>query len=250
MAGGVNAKDYEGLDAFCSIVADVGETAIELQDFGNRDALHAVVLPAGTLSATYFESIPSAESLLKQGANFVLMPGEGICGGPTCGLLIGPRDSLNKITSSPAWPSLAANNVTRAMMAVALESAKSNVTSLPAMALLDTSEQNLHNRAERMSTRLAVSSQVAAPRITDQPARLTETGRWTVPSRQLRLKHTDLSAGAWSEKLRDDLPAVICTVDEDEVVIDLRWVDAASDNQLSKTIGGINSQSDPSNQSQ
>lgn len=236
--GDVSASDYDSFESFCDIVADVGKDEVKLLDFGNRSAMQAVVLPVATLAQTDRYSVPSAEAFLTQGVDFVLMPGDGVCGGPSCGLLIGRRKALETITSSPAWPALTASESVQAMMIVALETAAANADLIPVHALLDTSVENLSGRAARMATRMAGSDDVADCQVTTDDAKLTAGGRWSVPSRQLRLRHRNLAPQAWAEKLANDVPAVIVTVDGDQVVVDLRWIDSANDNQLAKTLGG------------
>ena len=229
--GSVSVSDYDGLDSFCSIVADVGSEPAMIQDFGSRDAWQAVVLPVATVSTSVHEMIPSAESLLSQGADFVLMPGDGICGGPACGLLIGRREPLSVITQAPAWSSLAASDALQAMMLAALDGDAS-----PIHLLLDTNEENLHSRATRMSTRLSASDNVEQCDVTEASANITDGGRWKIPSRQLRLRHASQDAESWAANLREDLPAIIVGVEGKEIVVDLRWIDAAQDNSLATAI--------------
>ncbi|QDT08686.1 hypothetical protein [Stieleria marina] len=237
--GDVDPSDYDSFDSFCDIVADVGKDELKLLDFASRDAMQAVVLPVATVGQAIDVAIPSAESCLTQGADFVLMPGDGICGGPSCGLLIGRRSALEAITGSPAWPSLVASESVQAMMVVALETAAASADQIPVRALLDTSVENLSSRADRMTTRLAASEDVRDCQVTMDNAKLIDGGRWEVSSRQLRLRHNQLSAHDWAEKLASDVPAVIVGLEGDQVVVDLRWVDTASDNQLAKTLGGV-----------
>ncbi len=236
--GDVAASDYDSFDKFCDIVADVGTSEVTLLDFGDRDAVQAVVLPVATLATMQDYEIPSAESYLAKGADFVVMPGNGVCGGPDCGLLIGRRAAIETITSSPAWPALVAQESTQAMLVAAMESAASDADSVPVQALVATSVENLSSRAQRMATRLGGSDVVAECQVTTDDAKITSDGRWSIPSRQLRLRHQTISAQAWAEQLAGEVPAVIVAVDNDQVVVDLRWVDTSRDNQLAKSIGG------------
>ncbi len=236
--GDVTVGDYDSFESFCDIVADVGTAPLEWLDFGDRDAMQAVVLPVATLSQTDWHSIPSAAACLNQGADFVLMPGDGVCGGPSCGLLIGRREPLQTITGSPAWPALAASESIEVMLLVALEAAAATAGAIPVHALLDTGIENVASRASRMSTRLAACDQVADCQVTCDQARITADGRWRIESRQLRLRPRDGNAQAWAEKLANDVPAVIVAVDENQIVVDLRWVDSANDNLLAKSLGG------------
>lgn len=232
----IELSDFDGLDRFCSIMADMGESAPGLIDFGNRNAKQAVVLPVATVTDNPYDQIPSAQAMLESGADFVVMPGNGFCGGPACGLLIGRESDIESIRSSNAWPALAATDATQAMMSVALETAAAEPEQIPVLALLATSEENLRGRTERMATRLSGSDSIAQCKVTAEDARFTVEGRWRFPSRQLRLRHAKLSAADWHQHLRDDLPAVLSGVDGEEVVIDLRWIAAADDNRLVEVI--------------
>ena len=239
--GGVEkarTEDFEAFESFCVVWADGATHPLELLDFGGQDAVQAVVLPVATFTETSHESIPSAEALMTQGADLVLMPGGGIAGGPDCGLIIGREPLVELIESSPVWPSLRASEAVRLMMAAALEAFASHSESVPIRALIDTAEENLRARAERMATRLSGSDDVAHCHVAAEDARITSNGRWRLPSRQVRLRHRSLSAEKWQESLRDEMPSVLAGVDDDELIIDLRWISASDDGKLASLVGG------------
>ncbi len=235
---GVQISDFDSLEDFCVILADDGKRAVEPLDFGSRDAFQAIVLPVATLSASPHGDIPSAEAMLTAGADFVIMPGNGICGGPPCGIIIGPEAELRHIQDSNAWDSLKASDAEQAMILVTLELTSSNADQIPVRALLSTGEENLRARAERLATRLSGSDRIKSCQVTAEDARLSAQGRWRLPSRQVRLRHATLSADEWNRELIEELPAVITTVDGDDVCVDLRWVAAADDAKLGETLGG------------
>jgi L-seryl-tRNA(Ser) seleniumtransferase len=236
--GGIKASDFDGLDSFCLIMADGGERDVELLDFAGRDAMQAVVLPVATLAASSHEQIPSAEALLTAGADFVIMPGDGVCGGPSCGVLIGRAPEIRRIKESSAWSGLAASDAIQAMIVVTLETTLSRSDQIPVRALLSTSEDNVRGRAERLATRLSGSDSIASCQVTADDARLTTDGRWRFPSRQLCLRHKTMSAEDWEKDLCEELPAVFATVDGDDLRIDLRWIAAADDGRLAEILGG------------
>ena len=235
--GNIAASDFDGLEDFCAILADGGQTPVELLDLGKREFLQAAVLPVATLSSCGHESIPSAESMLTQGADYVVLPGDGIGGGPQCGIIVGRRDGIALIKSSTAWPALAASEFVGAMMMLALEIAGDDQDKLPIRALLSTSEENLRGRAERMATRLGGSDSIASCQVTAEEARLTASGRWRFPSRQVRLRHASRSAEDRAKSLQDQIPSVLALVDGNDLKIDLRWIAAASDNRLAEALG-------------
>jgi L-seryl-tRNA(Ser) seleniumtransferase len=239
--GSVNradVSDFDGLENFCAIMADGGANPVQLFDFAGRDALQAVVLPVATLAASTHDQIPSAESMLTAGADFVILPGDGVCGGPQCGILVGREAEIARIEASSAWPALEASDAVRAMMAATLETAASNADQIPVRALLSTSEENLRGRAERLATRLSGSDKISTCQITADDARLTAQGRWRFASRQIRLRHASLSADAWASELQDDVPAVFASIDGDDLRVDLRWIAAADDGRLAEALGG------------
>ena len=242
--GGVeqaSVSDFDGFDSFCVVWADGGTHEVAFLDFGDRDVIQAVVLPVATFTSSPTKSIPSAENLLTQGADVVVLRGGGVCGGPDCGVLIGRQQIIDSITTSPVWPALQANESSRMMMAVALETIASCADSVPIRALLETSEDNLRARAERMATRLSGSDTVAHCRVAAEDARITTGGRWRLPSRQLRLQHPSWSAEKWHDELREEMPSVVTAVDGQELIVDLRWIAAADDGKLA---GLIASESD------
>ncbi len=234
--GHVAATDFDGLDEFCAVLADGGSREVELLELPDREFLQAVVLPVGTVSQSCVDAIPSAEALISKGADFVILPGRGILGGPDCGLVVGSKEGIAQIKSAATWPSLSASAATTAMMTVALELAGDSSTN-PCLGLIAASEENLRSRAERMATRLTGSDSIASCQVTADDARITPDGRWRFPSRQLRIRHANQSASDWTEKLQADYPAVMAVTDGDDLKIDLRWIAAADDGRLATALG-------------
>ena len=236
-------QDFDGLDSFCVVMADVGEQPLELLELTGRDAMQAVILPVATLGqaesdASGVTEIPSAESMLVAGADFVILSGQGVLGGPECGIIIGRKPQIDSIKSSRVWPSLAAGDAAQAMLAMTLEVAASDPDAIPALALLNTSEENLRGRAERLATRLSGSDSIRNVQITAEKARLTRDGRWCFASRQIRVTHESLKAQDWQSKLMNDMPAVAVDCVGDAICVDLRWISASDDNRLAETLGG------------
>ena len=242
--GHVRQQDYEGLDQFCSVIADSGDREIELLDLPEHEFLQAVVLPVATLDGHAASRIPSVLQLLSQGVDFVITPGDGPMGGPASGLIFGNAQAVELIRASSLWRSFAACPVTQAMAMTALEVASSSEQS-PIGSLLDTSEDNLRGRAERIATRLSGCDAIASCQVSADEARVAE-GRWTLPSRQVRIRHANQSASDWAESLRQSVPAVLATIEGDDLKLDLRWVPASDDSKLVESLGGA-SMEPPSN---
>jgi L-seryl-tRNA(Ser) seleniumtransferase len=236
-------QDFDGLESFCVVMADVGEKPLELLELGGRDAMQAVILPVATLGQAEWTvsgavEIPSAESMLVAGADFVVLAGQGVLGGPECGIVIGRKPQIDRIKSSRVWPSIAAGDAARAMLAMTLEVAASNPDEIPALALLSTSEENLRGRAERLATRLSGSDDIRNVQITAEDARLIDDGRWRLPSRQICVTHESIEAKDWQKKLLEDLLAIAVNCHGDAICVDLRWISASDDSRLAEALGG------------
>ena len=236
-------QDFDGLESFCLVMADVGEQPLELLELSGRDAMQAVILPVATLGQAELDAsgaaeIPSAESMLVAGADFVILSGQGVLGGPECGIVIGRKPQIDSIKASRVWPSLAAGDAARAMLAMTLEVVASDPDEIPTLALLSTSEENLRGRAERLATRLSGSDNIRNIQITAEDAQLIDGGRWRFASRQICVTHESMSAEEWQSNLLKDMPAVAVGCAGDAICVDLRWVSASDDNRLAEALGG------------
>jgi hypothetical protein len=166
-------------------------------------------------------------------ADVVIAPGNGLLGGPTCGLIIAPRHMIDEISSLPSWQALRSDPVTRACMTMALESAiDAKVPDHIAAESITTADENLKHRADKISIRLAADESILSCQITAEPAGLIEGGAWRIPSRQLRIKHRDKASSKWADSLAEGVPSLLTRVEDDLLTIDLRWVKPADDSTL------------------
>ena len=194
-------------------------------------------VPAGSEGAV--ANLPAILQRLASSADLVIAPGDGSMGGPRCGLIVGNQTRLEMISKSAIWASLAADVSVQAAMAVTLELLVSaQIEDVPVQAMMHTSAENLRSRAERLATRLAAEPVVRTCQITDRVATICSTGSWSLPSRQLKLAHRDLSASDWAARLIGEVPAVIVGIDEESIVVDLRWIQPSDDAALVATLVG------------
>jgi L-seryl-tRNA(Ser) seleniumtransferase len=172
-------------------------------------------------------------------ADLVIVPGDGLLGGPPCGLIIGRKELIESISQAAIWRTVRASVAITAMMTHALETLSGGHASVhPILSMLHTGEENLRSRAERLATRVSGDESVRTCQVTSEPALLTTSGPWRIASRQLRLQHQSKSPDAWAQQLAEGVPAVLATVNGDAVVIDLRWVPPSDDGALAAAILG------------
>ncbi|MEM6471339.1 MAG: hypothetical protein AAF802_17390, partial [Planctomycetota bacterium] len=238
---GQTVRECGGSDAFhesdfgvrtdpCVVLADDGVRPIS--PLVRSAGFTIAVLPIAMLGK-HEDSIPSAEQLRQEGIDLVVFAGGTLIGGPASGLILGSSDLIERIESNPRWASWSANDLTRALTLAAFHQAVS-----PFRKLVETNIENLRSRAERMATRLTGCSAITQCQVTDEEATLLKNARWKFPSRQLKLRHERLSARDWNARLHASDPSIITTVQEDDLVVDLRWISPSDDSSLSERLEG------------
>lgn len=196
------------------------------------------------LRETFTPTLRSAADLLTSDAepglaDLVIAPGDGLLGGPPCGLIIGRKDLVESIAQSPVWRAFRSSVSTTAMMTHALETLSGGHAAVhPILSMLHTGEENLRSRAERLATRISADESVRTCQVTSEQASLTASGPWRIASRQLRLQHQTKSPEAWAQQLAEGVPAVLAGVDKDALIIDLRWVPPSDDGAMAAAILG------------
>jgi len=236
----IEMSDFKDFDSFCFVMADneASDTPQTQLDFGNRDVTQVAVLPVATLKPSKLSGLPSVEQMLNQGVDLVIVQGGGVFGGPDCGILIGRREVVDAITHTSVWPSLAANTAVMAMLSTTLKDVASAIAlKLPIEELMETSEENLRTRGERLAMRMSGSESIKSCQLTADDARITNKGRWKLPSRQVRIEHESMTGEQWANRLRDEIPSLWVDFDEQAIRIDLRWVDPAHDKQIGELLG-------------
>jgi hypothetical protein len=110
--------------------------------------------------------------------------------------------------------------------------------------MIDTGEENLRSRAERLAIRLSADESIRTCQVTADSAKLAPHGPWEIASRQLKLQHHGKSAQAWADQLAGSVPAVLTRLDQtggagqDFLVVDLRWVQPSDDVALAAALLG------------
>lgn len=203
---------------------------------GPSGGRHVRFLPLGS-----FAKIPGlrdgwvshlqAESFDPQ--TITVLPGNRLVGGPQSGLIVGSSEVIAALRATVLWPALEADLPTMAALALALERSRGPAEELPpAVAMLQTSVENLQNRCERLATQLVGSERVTTCEIAAAEASLVEGDGGAVPSRQLRVARSSSRAKAWAETLAAETPALLVHSEEEAIVIDLRWIPPSADSEL------------------
>jgi L-seryl-tRNA(Ser) seleniumtransferase len=241
--------------ALVKIAADnyrvVGETdAVELDQLvglaRERELTLCAALGGGPLvdqSTTHGLTSPSARACIAAGADLVVLAGDGWLGGPTCGILAGRREIIERIEEHPLFPAWQVDPLSAAALLATLElygDPEHLDQTLPLFQLLGTSVENLRHRAERLAPQMAAAESIASADAVETQSSLCPDGLADEarPSYGIALTAADGNVAALDKRLRSGPHPVCGRVEGDRLVLDLRTVFPRQDQELAEAIVG------------
>lgn len=227
------------------IVGEAGAVEVELLGPLARERQVGLIDAVGSASLTEFHELNSSSvrASIAAGANLVIVRGNGLIGGPACGILLGGAAEIEAIESNPLFGAWRLDALSAAALegTVASLSSRPGQSSLPVQELLAASVENLRNRAERIVQQLAgastISSAEAIPlRGSLVPAVPKGSGH---PSYGVSLTPAE-GRGAQSlcRRLAAGAHSVVGRIADGRVVLDLRTVFPRQDQALVTAIQG------------
>jgi len=205
------------------------------------DALGAAPLVDHPLTAEL--AVRSAQASVAAGADLVVARGDGLIGGPPCGILLGRRQVIERIENHPLFSAWQLDPLTSTALVATLELYEDREhleQSLPLLQLLSTSVENLRQRAERLAPQLAEAEAVAAAEPVAMQSQLGLAAKsdrpW--PSYGIALVPADGNVAALEKRLATAPQPVCGRVEGDRLLVDLRTVFPRQDQELVATILG------------
>lgn len=228
----VGDTDSAALDELVAIVRD--------RELLSIDALGAA--PLIDPPATIAWPLRSARASIVAGVDLVLVRGDGLVGGPSCGILLGNRDVVRRVVEQPLFSAWRLDPLRTSALVATVEcydSPSLGADSLPVWQCLTASVENLRNRAERMAPQLAhaqgIASAVAIETRSPLSAALSDEG-W--PSYGVALSAADGDIDALDKRFRTGRFPIFGRVEHDRLVLDLRTVLPRHDKTLVDTLLG------------
>ncbi len=232
----------------------VGFTAMpdlaELADLAHRknielyeDAGSGALLDLSRYGLTDEPIIPQS---IRAGADVVTFSGDKLLGGVQSGLIVGRRETIEKIRKHPLYRALRADKLIYAALAATLEAfqRETALQEIPVLRMLSMTNDELAARtrkfAENLRAKLSDNSTLKFEIIEGNSV----IGGGSAPDVQppttlFALKHREMSVGKLERKLRLSSPPVITRILEDKVVIDLRTVSENEELELLEVLAGI-----------
>ncbi|MDB5351163.1 MAG: selA [Planctomycetota bacterium] len=187
---------------------------------------------------------PTVAEGLSAGADLVLFSGDKLLGGPQCGILVGRKDAICRVSSDPLMRALRVDKMTLAALEatlwLALDPAQA-ARHIPLWRFLTTPLATLHDRANRLASRIAAGSKLSVD-VVESNAFL---GGGSVPIDPIPTAAVRLgppwtpelgSEHALARALRVGDPAVVPRIHEGCVLLDLRAITLDQDESLADAV--------------
>lgn len=177
---------------------------------------------------------PLVAPSLKAGVDVVTFSGDKLLGGPQAGILTGKREPLSRIRKNPLFRALRVDKLTiAALEATVALYLKGDLKAIPAWRMITMSKEEIASRAERLAARLASLKGFSA-RLEDGESVMGggSTPGQSLPTKLVVVSHTRHSAQELEARLRRNRPPVIARVEHDQLLLDLRTVEEAQDEEV------------------
>jgi L-seryl-tRNA(Ser) seleniumtransferase len=185
---------------------------------------------------------PRAPASLRSGAQAVAISGDKLLGGPQAGIILGEQEIIGAMRRNPLCRAFRVDKVTLAGLQATLRhylDPAEAIREIPALRMLATPLPVLETRAGKLASALegaALDVRVA------EGMGMVGGGTFPgvdLPTITLRVKIPGSSPQALSRRLRAGTPPVICRVESDDLVFDLRTVDPREDEAVSTALRAL-----------
>jgi L-seryl-tRNA(Ser) seleniumtransferase len=184
----------------------------------------------------------SVRGRLAAGVDLVLVRGDGLVGGPSCGILAGRQEIVRRIIEHPLFAAWQLDALRLAGLAGTLECYENSPPgeqTLPVWQCLTAPLENLRNRAERLAPQLAKAEGIASsvPMETRSPiAAALIDGDW--PSFGVALTPANGDLQGLERRLTNAPQPVVGRIENERLVLDLRTVFPRQDKSLVEALTG------------
>jgi L-seryl-tRNA(Ser) seleniumtransferase len=188
---------------------------------------------------------------IRDGVDIVTFSGDKLLGGPQAGLIVGRTDLIEKVRRHPLYRALRAGKLVYGALEATLESyARGRAfAEIPVLKMIAADQALLDRRvrafADRLKPQLAGRAELSVTIVDGNSV----IGGGSAPGVQpeatlLAIASKGMSAAEIERRLRAFDPPVIARIEANQVLIDLRTVDASDEDLLSKAIVSVNTGTD------
>lgn len=176
------------------------------------------------------EKEPTVQEVLAAGADIVTFSGDKLLGGPQAGIILGRRDLLEAVRRNQLARALRIDKMTLAALEETLFLYRDKgraLREIPTLRMIASSYDKISARAERLARMLGdIRKENFTITLMDGASKVGGGALpgLALPTRLLSLVPAALSASLMEQWLRRHNPPIICRVERDNVLLDLRTI--------------------------
>ena len=185
---------------------------------------------------------PTVQESIRAGAAIVCFSGDKLLGGPQAGIIVGRKEYIKKIKKHPLTRAFRIDKFTAAALELTLQeylSEENAIRDIPVLRMLTQPPMEIRERAEKLAAMLKnVNARVEVVDCESQ------VGGGSMPLERLRssavaIKPNGMTTAAFEEALRRAERPVICRVQEDRALMDMRTVQPGETELIAAEVAGI-----------
>ena len=202
--------------------------------------IDGVCLPNDASASCAF---PVAQVHLETGVSAIVLPTDGLLGGPAGACIAGKSKFIKSIRANATNQGLQLRGAALAGVIAAFERATlATPLDTGVVDLLRGNILNLKDRAKRMSIQLADSEHVIAAEVVERtnPLGPSPWNRYTIPSVALQLTARKDASQLMNVLQSGEFgPSILCALSGDKVLVDLKFVMPRDDHQIVKALNAM-----------
>ena len=178
---------------------------------------------------------PAVEESLADGVDICCFSGDKLLGGPQAGIVAGRGDLVERVRRHPLMRALRVDKVTYAALeATLIEYAAGRAAiTIPVQRMLRMTADEIRVRADVLAAKVASMDGWRAEVVAgDRPSAVGARPAWSCRRGWSRSTHAPLSPDALDAQLRALTPPIVARIEHDRVLLDLRTVFPAQDEEL------------------
>lgn len=186
---------------------------------------------------------PLLSTALDSGTDLIVAPLDGLLGGPAGAVVAGREELIESLRAAASVRGALLEGPALAGAAAALNSGADTQRSRSSIAqMLLTNQDNLKERARRLAIQLNNTSRISLAEAIARDARLGPSPwhRYRLPSHAVAITPRNQSAEDLAQELAGGKsgPAIWTKIEQERIVLDLRFVEPADDQKLVETLHG------------
>jgi L-seryl-tRNA(Ser) seleniumtransferase len=176
------------------------------------------------------------------GCDVVVLAGDGLVGGPRCGIVVGGRSWIERLRATATRLGLLANPLTLAALWGVLDSSPDVEAwkRTPLGATLTNNPENLKHRGDRLATLLRAQPVVEQVEVLERTFPLSDRGPFSnlhLPSAVLKVKTHGAEASEVARRLARGATPLWLRVEQDALWLVMRTLDPADDTLVAEAFG-------------